>query len=181
MAERVASCLVENDLEQVLLIQRGYRKEKFRWSLPGGSCDGHEAYHRAAVRETREETGLRVDIISVIPEGRKHAIRTFFGKIRGGHLKSQHPEFLDSKFFDFNSVPPMPFSADRRALDEWQDMKAACARRAPNGQTPSCPNCGSGHTRLRRYPHQNPYRCRSCKKVFRRWACHQTHRANCLA
>ena len=51
----VAFCLVENKQGQVLLIQRGYGKEKYKWSLPGGNVDGKEGYQRAAARETREE------------------------------------------------------------------------------------------------------------------------------
>ena len=166
MAKRVAFCLVENDNGQVLLVQRGYGKEKFKWSLPGGNCDGKEAYHKAAVRETREETGLRVEIVSLILEGRNHAIKTYFGEIRGGHLKARKPECLDARFFDYSRLPPLAFSADRRALQDWRDMKSAHAHLASSSRTPACPNCGSSHTRLRRYPHHNPYRCRSCNKVF---------------
>lgn len=59
----VAFCLVENKSGQVLLIQRGYGKEKYKWSLPGGNVDGKEGYQQAAARETREETGLRAKII----------------------------------------------------------------------------------------------------------------------
>ena len=114
----------------------------------------------------REETGLRVEIISLIFEGRRHAIKTYFGKIRGGRLKAQRPECLAAKFFDYDSLPPLAFSADRRALEGWRDMKSTHARLASNPGTPPCANYGSDHTRLRRYPHHNPYRCRSCNKVF---------------
>ena len=166
MANRVAFCLVENDIGQVLLVQRGYGKEKFKWSLPGGNCDGQEAYHEAARREVQEETGLRVEVISVIFEGHNHPIKTYFGRIRGGHLRAQRPECLDAKFFDYSHLPPLAFSADRRALTDWQAMKSTHARLASNPQTPPCLHCGSERTRLRHDPHHNPYRCRSCNKVF---------------
>ena len=45
-------------------------------------------------------------------------------------------------------------------------MKSTHARLASNPRTPPCPSCGSDLTRLRHYPHHNPYRCRSCNKVF---------------
>ena len=166
MAKRVAFCLVENDSGQVLLVQRGYGKKKFKWSLPGGNCDGKERYSQAAAREVREETGLCVDIISTIFEGQRHAIKTYFGKIRSGHLKAKRPECLDAKFFDYNRLPPLAFSADHRALKDWQDMKSTHARLSSNPRTPSCPSCGSDNTRLRHYPHHNPYRCQTCNKVF---------------
>ena len=166
MAKRVAFCLVENSAGQVLLIQRGYGKEKFKWSLPGGNCDGQESYHRAAARETCEETGLKVETVSLIFEGRRHAIKTYFGRIRGGRLEARHPECLDTRFFDYNLLPPLAFSADRRAIEEWQEMKLTHAQLASNPRTPSCTICGSADTRLRHYPHHRPYRCRSCNSVF---------------
>ena len=71
-----------------------------------GNCDGQEAYHQAAAREVREETGLRVEIISTIFEGQSHAIKTYFGKIRGGHLKTRHPECLDANFLTITTYLP---------------------------------------------------------------------------
>ena len=166
MAKRVAFCLVENSAGQVLLVQRGYGKRKFKWSLPGGNCDGQESYHRAAARETREETGLKVETVSLIFEGRRHPIKTYFGRIRGGRLKAQRPECLDAKFFDYSGLPPLAFSADRLAIKQWQEMKLAHAQLASIPLTPPCPVCGSNQTRLRRYPHHRPYRCRTCNSVF---------------
>ena len=165
MAKRVAFCLVENDKGQILLVQRGYGRQKYKWSLPGGECDGKESYSQAAAREAREETGLRVEIISTIFEGRNNPIKTYFGRIRGGHLKAKRPECLDAQFFDYDRLPPLAFSADSRALKDWQEMKSTHIRL---GYTPLplCPKCGSDNTRLRHYPHHNPYRCRSCNSVF---------------
>ena len=166
MPRRVAFCLVENDRGQVLLVQRGYGQEKYKWSLPGGHCDGKEPYDTAAARETKEETGLRVEVHSLVLEGRNRHIKTYFARVKGGRLKPRKPECLDAKFFDYERLPPLAFSADRRALRDWQDMKAAHARRASNPQAPPCPHCGSGHAKLRHYPHHNPYRCQSCNEVF---------------
>lgn len=166
MARRVAFCLLENHRGQVLLVQRGYGKEKFKWSLPGGHCDGQESHRRAAAREAREETGLRVEIISLIFEGYRRPIKTYFGKIRGGRLNAQRPECLDAKFFDYNRLPPLAFSADSRALNDWQRMKSAHSLLASRRTKPPCPNCGSNQIRLRRNPHHKPYRCQSCNEVF---------------
>ena len=164
MARRLAFCLVENDAGQVLLVQRGYGEEKFKWSLPGGYSDKGESRSRAASRETREETGLRVESISLIFEGRKS--KTYFGTIKGGRLKAQRPECLDARFFDYDRLPPLAFSGDRRSLDVWQGMKSDHARLASASNAPPCPNCNSDNTSLRRYPHHRPYRCRSCNSVF---------------
>ena len=108
MEKRVAFCLTENDAGQVLLVQRGYGSKKYKWSLPGGHVDPGESYHRAAARKAREETGLSVEITSLIFEGHNHPVKTYFGKIRGGRLKAQRPECLDARFSTTTACRPWP-------------------------------------------------------------------------
>ena len=162
----VAFCLVENDSGQVLLIQRGYGKEKYKWSLPGGNVDGEEGYQRAAARETREETGLQVKIISTIMVGRTHAIQSFYGIIAGGALRAKRPECLDARFFSYHNLPDLAFGADRRAIDSWLKMETHHKELATKPPPSRCPYCDSEVIRIRQYPHKNPYRCQSCKRTL---------------
>ena len=163
MPRRVAFCLVENKSGEVLLVQRGYGKEKYKWSLPGGHVDHKERSHWAAVRETREETGLRVKIVSTVLVGRSNPIKTFFGLIEGGRLKAKRPECLDARFFAYDNLPALAFGADRRAIDTWQKMKADHSDLKGRPAPDMCPHCDSRKTTLRRFPHKNQYRCQSCK------------------
>ena len=164
MAKKVAFCLVENSRGQVLLIQRGYGSKKYKWSLPGGHVDHKESSSRAAQRETKEETGLRVEIVSTIMEGRRYPIKTFFGVIKGGKLKPQRRECLDARFFNYDNLPSLAFSADRRAIDIWQKMKADHEKLASKPMPSACPRCDGVKIALRHYPHRtNHYRCQSCK------------------
>lgn len=162
----VAFCLVENKQGQVLLVQRGYGKEKYKWSLPGGHVDGKEGYRRAAKRETLEEAGLKVKIISTVMVGQTHAIRTFFGVITGGKLKAKRPECLDARFFSYQNLPELAFGADRRAIRSWQKMKARHEQLEIQPPSAQCPYCSSANIRLRKYPHKNPYRCHSCQRTL---------------
>src|SRR5687768_9222163 len=45
---------------RVLLVRQTYHRAGLRWASPGGWVDRHESPREAAVRETYEETGLRV-------------------------------------------------------------------------------------------------------------------------
>ena len=167
MAKKVAFCLAENSQGQVLLVQRGYGSKKYKWSLPGGHVDNGERSYRAAQRETREETGLRVEIVSTILEGRRHPIKTFYGVIKGGKLKFQRGECLDARFFDYDSLPDLAFSADRRAIDIWQKMKADHQKLAAKPLPSACPYCDGQKVSIRKYPHlTNQYRCQTCKNTF---------------
>jgi len=50
----------------VLLVKRGAEPNRGRWSLPGGSLETGETVEAAAVRETREETGVEVRPLRVL-------------------------------------------------------------------------------------------------------------------
>jgi ADP-ribose pyrophosphatase YjhB (NUDIX family) len=54
---------VSNDLGELLLIRR---TDNDNWALPGGSVDIGESLPQAAVRETREESGIECEIIGLL-------------------------------------------------------------------------------------------------------------------
>jgi ADP-ribose pyrophosphatase YjhB (NUDIX family) len=54
------------DGDRVLLGKRGGHPGKGTWSLPSGYIDYEEDFLTAAIRETKEETGLDVEIRSLI-------------------------------------------------------------------------------------------------------------------
>ena len=168
MTKRVAFCLVENSRGEVLFIQRGYGKRKGKWSLPGGFVDRGESSKHAAYRETKEETGLTVKIISTVMVGRTRPVMTFAGRVVGGKLRFQRRECLDVKFRDPTKIGSheLAFDADRRALHLWSAMKAKHNELRHQPLPEKCPRCGKSKVRLRYHPHQNHYRCGSCNTTF---------------
>ncbi len=54
---------VVNDQRQILLIRR---TDNQHWALPGGAMDVGETIAEAAVRETREETGVECEVVRVV-------------------------------------------------------------------------------------------------------------------
>jgi ADP-ribose pyrophosphatase YjhB (NUDIX family) len=61
----VAGCLVIDD-GKVLLLKRGNEPALGKWTFPGGYVDFGENATDAAIRETREEVGMRVELDKVL-------------------------------------------------------------------------------------------------------------------
>ncbi|MEV4496375.1 NUDIX domain-containing protein [Micromonospora arborensis] len=58
-----ATVFVQDDQGRVLLIQR---TDNGLWALPGGAQDFGEYIAETAVRETREETGIEIEVTGVV-------------------------------------------------------------------------------------------------------------------
>ena len=114
--------LVVNGKREVLMIQRGYGKDKGKWSLPGGMRDKGESLKRAAVRETCEETGIRMTADSLYYRNKSGRLETWRGRSKGGHLKYQKKECLDAKWFQKDMLPHdacLAFGPDKIVIGKW--------------------------------------------------------------
>ena len=52
--------------DEVMLLRRAIEPWKGHWDIPGGFCDGAELPQDAIRREYREETGLEVEIVTLL-------------------------------------------------------------------------------------------------------------------
>jgi ADP-ribose pyrophosphatase YjhB (NUDIX family) len=94
------------------------------WCLPSGGVEFGEPVADAALRETREETGLDIRLtrlvgvysrIGAIPD--IHAVH-FSAVAIGGELRTQAGETLDVQYFPVDDLPSeMIFGHKRRILD----------------------------------------------------------------
>jgi ADP-ribose pyrophosphatase YjhB (NUDIX family) len=80
---------------RILVVRPTYTKD---WMLPGGRVERGETPHEAAVRETREETGLDVvlDRLALVDARRaRDTSFIFVGHVTGGELEPQLGEISE--------------------------------------------------------------------------------------
>ena len=106
-----------------------HRRAPVLWALPKGTPDAGETIEETALRETREETGLEVEI-----ESRLQSIRYFFvrGTTRfhktvhfflmlpiGGSLDAHDAEFDEVRWMDLSeALAIMSHATERSVVDE---------------------------------------------------------------
>ena len=108
---------------RVLLVQRGRPPFEGSWGLPGGFCEWKETVERCCVRETREETGLRVEVVELRGvyskpnrDPRGHNVTVLFscrlisGKVTGGDDAS------DARWFEPRELRKLPYAFDHRSI-----------------------------------------------------------------
>lgn len=84
--------IVVNEKGEVLM---GKRIKTGQWTLPGGKVEKGETYEQTIVRETKEETGLDIEIVKTlglaesILDGAHWRYQNFIGRVKGGELKDE--------------------------------------------------------------------------------------------
>ena len=112
-----ANAIIFNERGEVLLTRR---TDNGQWCLPGGHMDFGESIAQTAVRETREETGLEVEVEHLVgvysgavhtsPSGRprQYLVVTFRCRVVGGQL-TVGGETTDVGFFPPEALPEPMF------------------------------------------------------------------------
>ena len=105
---------------RVLLVKR---EDYEVWDLPGGGIDAGESAAQAVVRETQEETGLRVEptqLVGVYSCPRWHNagdhVLVFAARILAGELRPDPAEAVDAGFFDPADLPAPQIWFNRRRI-----------------------------------------------------------------
>ncbi|UGY91339.1 NUDIX domain-containing protein [Streptomyces gobiensis] len=134
-----ASTIVVNDSGRVLL-QR--RTDNNMWALPGGAMNLGESLPDCARRETREETGLEVELTGIVGtytnpghvfayddgEVRQEFSICFLARAIGGHL-AVSDESTDVRWFTPEEVESLPMVASiRKRVNDWLEGKIPALR-----------------------------------------------------
>lgn len=116
---RGAFAIVLNERREVLLVKR---QDVPLWDLPGGRVedDGGEDTRSCVIRETREETGLEVEITEYI--GRYYNFEcsdiqfVYACRPHGGEMISSGPETKKLAWFPLNRLPALMVPHRKRQL-----------------------------------------------------------------
>lgn len=118
-----AGVVLQNEEGKFLLIQEKWEKVRGLWNLPAGIQDEGESLQETAVRETLEETGLKVRITKPNPiyvkesDRSGRALYSFQGEIKEGELRPQPEEIMDAKWFSLAAIERM--LSEGKIRDEW--------------------------------------------------------------
>ncbi len=112
--------------DRVLLIQRAVDPGKGKWALPAGFVDHDEAPEAAAIRETFEETQLKVRIdklLAVYPkrdEGLADIIIAYGASIIDGTAKAGD-DAASLGWFERENLPPLVFYPSITLTKAWRE------------------------------------------------------------
>jgi 8-oxo-dGTP diphosphatase len=113
-----AGAIVFDEYGRLLLVRRGREPNAGRWSLPGGRCEPGEPAADAAVRETREETGLQVTSGLLIgrvdlpgPDGAVYEVADFACTVTGGELRAGD-DAADARFVPVDALSTLSLTPD---------------------------------------------------------------------
>jgi ADP-ribose pyrophosphatase YjhB (NUDIX family) len=106
---------------KILLTQR----DDFEvWCLPSGGVEDGESIAQAAIRETKEETGLDVELTSLVgiysrlgDLANAHAV-LFSAKLIGGNIRPQTGETIDVHFYPFDEIPENLSFGHRKRIED---------------------------------------------------------------
>ena len=116
-APDVAFLVIEDD--RVLLGKRSGEPGKEKWAIPSGYIEFEEDYLLAARRKVKEETGLEIEICSILHvesaflSPRSHFFTAYLlGKVSGGKLEASDDLEEVGWFATTGLLPEMAFQPD---------------------------------------------------------------------
>ena len=118
----VTATIVEQD-DKLLMVRRKYDPGKGLWCLPTGFIETGETPEESAVREIREETGLKVELTGIYDSwSTDEDPRTpvvcfaFTARVIGGELRAGD-DASEAAFFSLDETPrDLAFETHRRAI-----------------------------------------------------------------
>ncbi len=123
----VAGAIPEQD-GKIVLLRRGITPAYGLWTFPAGFVELNETVSEGAVRETLEETGIRIKTHEAVGHysyaNAGVLVVVFRASVLGGKPRTCH-ETLEISRFTADTIPwkELAFKSTREALEDWQKLK----------------------------------------------------------
>lgn len=121
---KIAACAVVLFAGRVLLVRRGIEPAIGKWVIPGGFVERGETVEAAAIRETLEETGLPVRLVSLLNvysySGVGIVLVVFVAEPTTAAAPEALDETLEASYFELCEIPwdEIAFSSTEDALKD---------------------------------------------------------------
>ncbi|WP_035159686.1 nucleotide triphosphate diphosphatase NUDT15 [Cobetia crustatorum] len=120
--------IVQRPDAKILLGYRHKKGEEPSWCFPGGHVEPEESFEEAALRETEEETGLKLsnatitNFVQNIGGGASNLTGVAYSELDSPQeADTREPEvFKYWKWFSLDEIPHPLFPATHAALSAWQ-------------------------------------------------------------
>ena len=124
----VACAITTNQDNEILLLKRGFEPNRGKWSMPGGFVDLGESVEEAAIRETREEMNLEIEVtnlVGVYSRSTERIVVVVYAAWTEG-TPTRTEEALEVQGFRPTSIPwdELAFWSDGRALRDYLNLTA---------------------------------------------------------
>ncbi|MFC1840828.1 NUDIX domain-containing protein [Thermodesulfobacteriota bacterium] len=123
----VACAIVEKD-NKIILLKRALSPEKGKWVMPGGYVDRGEVVEDAAVRETREECKVDIELKKILGvysyDGYLEVVIVYLAEYKSGELAAGD-ENTDVRLLDPGEIPwdNLAFESTRDALKDYCELR----------------------------------------------------------
>jgi 8-oxo-dGTP diphosphatase len=127
----VACAIAATADDHLILMRRGFEPQRGLWSMPGGFVDLGETVEDAAIRETKEEIGVEIDITNLVGVYSRSTDRivvvVYAARTEGTPTRTE--EALEVQAFRPTTIPwdQLAFWSDGRALRDYLSLAAGSA------------------------------------------------------
>ncbi len=138
-----AAGVLLHDRGRVLLVKRRYDPRAGAWCLPAGFMEYGETPRHCALRELREETGLRgkldelFGVYAGFDDPRVRAVLVLYVARPAGGRLVPGDDAIQARWFPIARPPrPLAFAAHAQALEEFAERMRAAGALAPVARPP---------------------------------------------
>ncbi|WP_052888871.1 NUDIX domain-containing protein [Thermogemmatispora carboxidivorans] len=140
LGPKVVTVVIIEHEGQLLLGRRAIEPGRGKWSFCSGYVERGEELEEAALREVKEETNLRVELLNLLGlysrKGSPHLLVAYRARPFAGSLEELAPqasEVSELAFFRPVAMPELAFPFDYVILRDWQALINGIRSQGPQG------------------------------------------------